>query len=148
MNREIKFRIWNKKKQTWIHGPGEEVSLFGEMILLGGFLKGIPISEINDCVALQYTGIKDKNGGEVYNGDIVIIQRYFTKPFINNDIEIEYKFVEGEFLTGLVYWDTFGAKYLVDYSHIRYDDIEEFNKPSHRIEVIGNIYDNPELLKK
>jgi YopX protein len=72
--REIKFRIYNKKSMKWIHGPGHEVNLFGEVILMGYLLDKIPVAEINDCVALQYTGFKDKNGNEIYEGDFLSVE--------------------------------------------------------------------------
>lgn len=71
MNREFKFRVWNKKTNKWVHGPGFEVNLFGEMILLGGFMMGISLEDLNHCILLQYVGLKDKNNKEIYEGDIV-----------------------------------------------------------------------------
>lgn len=68
--RQIKFRVWNEKTKRWIHGPGKECNLFGEMILFGGFMR-VPIGELNDCIALQYTGVNDKNGVEIYEGDLI-----------------------------------------------------------------------------
>ena len=138
MNREIKFRIWNKKKQTWIHGPGEEVSLFGEMILLGGFLKGIPVSKINDCVALQYTGIKDINGVEIYDGDLVELHTA-SNDHVVIGLRNHYGLYE-------VYWDR--------YYRLKQILPNWFFKPScvdtattfTIMKVVGNIYSNPELL--
>ncbi len=71
MNRQIKFRIWNSKTSEWVHGPGKEVNLFGEMILLGGFMKNIPLTDWDDCVILQFTGLKDSMDTEIYEGDIL-----------------------------------------------------------------------------
>ena len=96
----------------------------------------------------QYTGLTDKNNIEVYDGDIVKINRCYTRPFVNEKQQIGYKFIEGEVEVGKVLWGWNTQKYLVSYEHIRYDDIEDFDKPSHRVEVIGNIFEHKHLLEK
>ena len=95
----------------------------------------------------QYTGLTDKNNIEVYDGDIVKINRCYTRPFVNEKQQIDYKFIEGEVEVGKVLWGWNTQKYLVSYEHIRYDDIEDFDKPSHRVEVIGNIFEHKHLLE-
>ena len=95
----------------------------------------------------QYTGLTDKNNIEVYDGDIVKINRCYTRPFVNEKQQIDYKFIEGEVEVGQVLWGWNTQKYLVSYEHIRYDDIEDFDKPSHRVEVIGNIFEHKHLLE-
>ena len=95
----------------------------------------------------QYTGLTDKNNIEVYDGDIVKINRCYTRPFVNEKQQIGYKFIEGEVEVGKVLWGWNTQKYLVSYEHIRYDDIEDFDKPSHRVEVIGNIFEHKHLLE-
>ena len=96
----------------------------------------------------QYTGLTDKNNIEVYDGDIVKINRCYTRPFVNEKQQIDYKFIDdGEVEVGKVLWGWNTQKYLVSYEHIRYDDIEDFDKPSHRVEVIGNIFEHKHLLE-
>jgi len=121
MNRPIKFRVYNTKQNKWVHGPDNEVNLFGETILLGGFMQNVPTSELNDCVALQYTGLNDKNGKEIYEGDIIHLK--FSE--LNANLVVKWdkymglKYYNGGW-TSLVHVDTHG-------------------------EVIGNIFENPEL---
>lgn len=122
-NREIKFRVYNKKAKQWVHGPNYEVNLFGEMILLGGFMQKISIEDLNECVPLQYTGLNDKNGKEIYEGDIIQFERWpITQPIKGTVIfyETEYRIHSS---TDSMYYNL-----------------------SNTVEVVGNIFDNPELL--
>ena len=101
MKREIKFRFWNKKFKQWIDG---------EFPLIDGvFDFSTDIYEVT-----QFPGLKDKNGKEIYEGDI-LTHKYYKTPVIVT-------FKNGGFIAEDVY--------IGDSS----------------IEVIGNIYENPELL--
>lgn len=108
--REIKFRVWHNGLK-YIGIPS-----------IGSF------NDINDEISnhqedgytwMQYTGLKDKNGVEIYEGDIV----------------------KGNYLRGIgeIKWNDKFCKF--DISH-------RMNiSPSDEFEVIGNIYENPELLE-
>lgn len=73
---------------------------------------------------MQYTGLKDKNGKEIYEGDIV---QTHTKEF-----------AKVVFQNGCFMWDN---------APLCYDEEWEFAKTEKWAEIIGNIYENPELLK-
>ena len=141
-NRKIKFRVFNTKTKSWIHGPNkisslDGVNLLGETVLLGGFCDGVNINDLNDLVCLQATGLKDKNDKDIFEGDIVKFH-YFSfngSETDNNDIgQIVYDNVLGAFIIKSINNIDF---YFGDTSH--------FGEPC--IEIISNIYDNPNLLK-
>lgn len=117
--RRIKFRIRNTKNNTWIHGPHKDssldgVNLFGETILLGQLLNRVSIEDLNDIVALQYTGFEDKNGREIFEGDILQDEEGKRRTVI---------FRKGCFMS-----DT--------------EIILANAEPELHMEVVGNIYDN------
>ena len=125
MNREIKFRVWDKLAERFTRcDEGYQghyvLSLKGEFHNLQNGSGG------DECIVQQYTGLKDKNGIEIYEGDIVkaTSDQYKNENFVGKVI-----FDEGCFLTWINKNDIRGIW--------GEDDIE----------VIGNIFENPELLK-
>lgn len=115
MTREIKFRAWLKKAQQMVEIDKFD---FRNQIISFGFHEG----EANNAEIMQFTGLKDKNGKEIYEGDIIN----------NGDINIKYviEFIESGFR----------ARQLGNQSTI---GLEYWRK---QIEIIGNRWENPELL--
>jgi hypothetical protein len=115
--REIKFKVWDKK-----YGH------FNDIILelpreLNEDWTGL---NYGDLVLLQYTGLKDKNGKEIYEGD-----------FIQNDM--------GE-LASIIYS---GKRFTTQHADIPKGDFEwEDDDTNCNFTVIGNIYENPDLISK
>lgn len=81
-----------------------------------------------------YTGIADKNGKRIFDGDIV---RHY------NDFRDPEKFDVGD-----IYWDGFGCKWRRTSNEFFPDDVEISGNNEFIYEVIGNIYDNPDLLEE
>ena len=147
--REIKFRAYIKKDYNKeLIGKILEISsihLKKNKVIIGYSINksnyGNKSFNYEDIELMQYTGLKDKNGKEIYEGDIVKIAEkkniskhkvIHMKPIIA-DIEWSEEYLTYILIT-LSVKDAFES--LADY-------LEEYD-----VEVIGNIYDNPELLKK
>ncbi len=131
--REYKFRCWDTENKEML----KVQELDFEDTFYGGRLsirtdKYNDYFDMEDMVLMQYTGLKDKNGKEIYEGDIV---------------KFRFKEDREEFpdLIGYIeYQSTFAAFRIMSNQGSFKIDITEIKF----IEKIGNIYDNPELLEK
>lgn len=128
MDREIKFRAWDEAKKAWIPGA-DGFHILGESMLLGGLFQDYKIEDLNNIVLMQYTGLKDKDGVEIYEGDIC---NFLYE--INNMNEI----VTVAWNPSLMGWRFENPTYI----SIRALTITN----SGTLKVIGNIHDNPELM--
>jgi hypothetical protein len=107
--REIKFRKWDAEEQVMIDGDSlafEEYAPISHLLTQEGIM--------------QYTGLKDKNGKEIYEGDAIKSEEFPNR---------------------------IGQKYVIDnLAEFHYLAIDLAMGPND-IEVIGNIYENPELIE-
>ncbi|MDO8609275.1 MAG: YopX family protein [bacterium] len=146
-HRIIKFRIWNDKTKSWLHGPHKHnsldgVNLLGETILFGGLCEDISIKDLDDLFCLQYTGLDDKNGKNIFEGDIIT----FMGRWDENG-----KVLEPDYLPYKVAWQMGGLRAFL----INRNGASSFYKHNEVVgvghtdsKIIGNIFDNPELLNK
>lgn len=119
-NRQIKFRAWDGKayrENFVIHQYNGKA-----MIDIGG--SGTILQFQNDWIVEQYTGIKDKNGVEIYEGDIILYYAGHKKEFC------EVKWI-GDMIT--IAWSTQGLNTLINGCKMSF-------------EVVGNIHEKLDLL--
>lgn len=128
--REILFRGKRKSDGKWIEGDLSRCLVVGE----------IHIRKIEDNLSTtthriapdtvcQYTGLTDKNGKKIFEGDIV-------KHFNNSEDNEKY-------VIGCIKWDQDSCKFVKE----KKDGAKYSINNKCTYEVIGNIFDNPELLK-
>ena len=125
--REIKFRAWDKTDKEMF-----QVSLInfelGNVSSNGFYSRKFKRIKKPNCILMQYTGLKDKNGKEIYEGDVVI-NNAITRP-----AKVHYQQSECRF--GKLYKDGLTIS------------LNELSEGFKSIEIIGNIHENHELLEK
>lgn len=135
MNREIKFRIWDGEKLSYTTCPNKVSCDNGGHTYLA-FYTDKRLSPWKEVVIQRFTGLKDKNGKEIYEGDIVRI-------CVNDDPEdlqwelIPITFEWGSFWVGK---ETM-AEFVTSQEEAGWEQL-------FGLEVVGNIFENPELIKK
>lgn len=148
MNREIKFRAWDGKTIRYPSNDGLYIYLDGRY----GVHKDNGGGKL-ECELMQYTGLKDKNGKEIYEGDIVeaygsksilVKDHSETRRFVSPTFKDEYKFENGRFLF-TVYWNEVFSMWGFKPTENRISI--DSNTGNRDYKLIGNIKQNPELLK-
>ena len=145
-NRQIKFKFWDKDNKEWISGSEIEFQENGEPFDL--YEKNI--------IYLQFTGLLDKNGKEIYEGDILLLPDEYTESILdygqgpiepcNHISEIVFNIKEGAFGVKITDKANFIKNGFNSFSKLLYDMGNEYlNK---ECLIIGNIFENFELLNK
>lgn len=139
MQDRFKFRVWDKENKCMYYPTrysnftivnGTVVKIESYPIANSAYLGKRIAWEFDDAVIMQCTGLKDKNGKLIYEGDIIVNEKfvkYITK------------------------WnDNIGQFYISKINPSKYDNWKDWHLARHDLdyEVIGNIYKNKELLNE
>ena len=119
--RELKFRVWDKTENNWFPLSGQSDFVLNTL----GHLECFYSCDNKNCIIQQYTGLKDKNGREIFDGDIV--KEFFEAE---KDSPEYHKYSEVMFIAGGFIANEMQLGLLNDF-----------------VEVVGNVFENKDLLK-
>lgn len=157
--KEIVFKGKRVDNGEWVEGyllEGKRTYIVTEhainyMVVSVSYMASVELVEVIPETVSQFTGLTDKNGKRIFDGDIVTTQPYSTHSYSKKAKEkhfvgvVEYKkyTFKNKFYNKQVYkagWEVRIDEDMGNYSCYSWSDFWQ-------CEVIGNIYDNPELLK-
>jgi uncharacterized phage protein (TIGR01671 family) len=127
MNRQIKFRVWDNQNNDWL--INQRIEDYPVELLYSDhkFYIAHSLSNLDNYVIQQYTGLLDKNGIDIYEGDVLKCKGFdgwFDTVGFYYNVTVKYNTVES------------GDSHIAGFAYIPMDR-----------EVIGNIFENSELLK-
>lgn len=139
-NRKIKFRVWTGATMEYRVLAGALGYFYAEGM---SNKDSACLSDANtiypeETPLMQWTGLVDKNGKEIYEGDIL--------EFSNSQLKYEIEFEHGEFIAYHLD-ESFNDEYMIKKGHFFHPwQWGNWNKTERSFIVVGNIFENPELL--
>ena len=123
MKREIKFRAWDGQQMHYL-SEGKYITIWDDLhrVKFGMYRiddDTLITKEDRGMELMQFTGLEDKNGKRIYEGDIICFPKYEGTQYQ---------------LRAVIEWEP---------EQLRFTDFS----PKNEVEVIGNIFENPEILK-
>src|SRR5690625_1963274 len=144
--REIKYRAWVREEDEeysrMVHSEQAIVTIISHKYNGKGTARPAGFSSVDNqpkperYVLMQYTGLKDKNGNEIYESDILHVLEVGSRT-------LEYSSVVEFIESGFLVTEPDGTQVPLACFH----NEENAIMPLFEIEVIGNIYEHPELLE-
>jgi hypothetical protein len=145
-NREIKFRAWDRNHLHWLHVDD------GDLCDLSWGYECGRVYYTESVIFQQYTGLKDKNGKEIYEGDVLWYSNEdghhtsFSEGFV---VEFGEQCLGDSSYQQTIGWNatrlhSFGKPSLLCSGRLTHGILDLFGY--HNVEVIGNIYENPDLI--
>jgi len=139
MSREIKFRTWDIENKVITYSTKELSDFFFHIQESDGCLR-------DWCKLMQFTGLQDKNGKDIYEGDILLdhkdfFNHKFIKAFGNDKVSDKGVVVFTNGSVRVEFRETESSL------HCHYIDNWTYDGKIHDLEVIGNIHQNEDLLK-
>jgi len=128
--RMLKFRAWNGGNKEFMNGKDIKIFLDGSIAVfenaplpLDKFKEYYPLIEI-----IEFSGVVDNNGTEIYEGDIVVVTNWLEgKPWVGHIHNCVVEFLHGKFELK---------------NHWMHESLSRSD-----VKVIGNIFQNPDLLE-
>ena len=139
MNRELKFRVWDVKNKKFLNPSDIAINGNGNLLITdSGYYQDFQNQNPSDYVVQQYTGFKDIDIKEIFEGDIIELE-VSTKDN-NTKLTATIDYGLGAFLVMAKSED----------GDLFFPLLQEFHDKiyKYQIKVIGNSFENPELLKQ
>jgi hypothetical protein len=130
--REIKFRAWSKEHKYMFDLDDKDFFINNNGVYVRhciDYQGDVYENETDKFILMQYTGLKDKNGVEIYEGDVVAGQ------ITGGD---------GHYEQGRIEWSNKKAGFVLRFKGLGWRNLAGL----HKKQVIGNIHTNPELIKE
>ena len=125
-NRGLKFRIWNKNAKDFVRDGGNRIVYF-DLINFSYYCSVNRLENLNDFIVQQFTGLFDKNNVPIYEGDIVTCRIQDAQTGISK-----------KGYGGIIHWN---------HSYFAVGEYKLFIMDDKTLKVIGNVFENEELLK-